>query len=164
MWTKLHTNIAIAAALIHTGLCMSCFHCNSKTDSKCADPLDEAWVVYVECDQKDFHKLLDSSTLVFPEVKTAFQAYPALDQSKVTCQKLIINDGEEDVIYRTCSMSDIGGEETCEKHKENLGNGSLVFCQQCDSRLCNTSNFINFNFQLLLGSILFFLTSLMWFK
>ena len=73
-----------------TGLSLYCFNCDTKTNPKCEDPLDEAWVVFLECSQKNFNSLLHRAAITSPRVNSAFKAYPVLDESKVTCQKLVV--------------------------------------------------------------------------
>ncbi|PSN48248.1 hypothetical protein C0J52_03032 [Blattella germanica] len=146
---------AIFAASIQAGMCLYCFTCNSKVQPKCEDPIDPAWVVFIDC-KENFKRTLDSSANIFPKAKTLMGAYPSHppeDETKATCQKLIVKNGDENVVFRTCSMSEIDGMDTCERHRQNIGNDSIVFCEQCNSRLCNSSDTASVSLLLLLSSI-----------
>ncbi|XP_069699742.1 uncharacterized protein [Periplaneta americana] len=125
---------------VNTALGLSCFNCNSRTESKCDDPFVEAAMVYKECNTRTFSSLVSETLKGIPEVQQAFNLYPSEPPGEdITCQKFIFDDGTQNITIRTCSVREIRGLKTCNL-MENKLRTEMVFCEQCESSLCNTSS------------------------
>jgi hypothetical protein len=53
---------------------------------------------------------------------------------------MFVSDGTGNVTLRTCSVGSLNGAETCHIHMKNFRSENVLFCDQCQQNLCNTSN------------------------
>jgi hypothetical protein len=68
---------------------------------------------------------------------------------------MFVSDGNGNVTFRTCSVGSLNGAETCHIHMKNFRMENVLFCEQCQENLCNTSNTAHSNFLVLFMALCF---------
>ncbi|KAG8304775.1 hypothetical protein J6590_086340 [Homalodisca vitripennis] len=129
------------------GDALKCHSCTSMTDPKCGDPIDSS-VGLTECTPEI---LKDASKVVMglANVASGFLGFLGFDDVKeldindaFACVKAVIQEGENKVVDRRCSIPSVI--DLCGKVKDKHGD-DVKFCETCTSDGCNGASGVSPN-------------------
>ncbi|XP_023708368.1 uncharacterized protein LOC111864953 [Cryptotermes secundus] len=143
----LFLEIILLAFGIQTGESIHCYTCNSRTNPKCADPVDKNGLEPMQCTKSTLEEASETVRKGIENLGNllGFQGIPEGSDLKLACQKLALSDHSGNrVTFRSCSVARSESVDPCAMtdSMSNLlkGQGKVEFCETCETDLCNGSS------------------------